>query len=345
MTAAAGAAGIVAELTAGVLEGSRAALARAITLVESRRGDHRRLARELLAELLPAAGNSWRVGISGVPGVGKSTFIEALGQQLIAAGHRVGVLAVDPSSVRTGGSVLGDKTRMTALAADDRAYIRPSPTAGTLGGVARATAQTITLVEAAGYDVVLVETVGVGQSEITVAAMVDTFLLLALARSGDQLQGIKKGVLEIADVVAVNKADGEHAREARAAARDLGSALRLVNSATTGWVPPALTCSALSGTGIETVWATVGAHREALGSIGLARKRSTQQWEFTQGLVREELLDRLRRSAPVAAVTESVRAQVLSGRLAAVTAADLIIDAFDAERPARSDRPAGPQPG
>ena len=211
-----------------MLSGSRTALSRAITLVESTRADHRAASRELLIALAPSSGGAIRVGISGVPGVGKSTFVEALGGLLTAAGHRVGVLAVDPSSVRTRGSVLGDKTRMPTLAADPRAYIRPSPTAGTLGGVARATAQTITILEGGGYDVVLVETVGVGQSETTVAGMVDSFLLLGLARSGDQLQGIKKGVLEIADVVAINKADGDRVTEAKAAARDLAGALRLV---------------------------------------------------------------------------------------------------------------------
>ncbi len=305
-------------------------MARAITLVESRRPDHRVSARTLLAILTPEAGTSWRVGISGVPGVGKSTFIESLGSSLTAQGHRVGVLAVDPSSIRTGGSVLGDKTRMAKLAADDNAYIRPSPTAGTLGGVARATAQAITVLEAAGYDVVLVETVGVGQSEITVAGMVDSFVLLALARSGDQLQGIKKGVLEIADIIAVNKADGDHLKEAKAAARDLSSALRLVHSGSDGWLPTAITCSGLTGGNVDSVWAAVGKHRAFLGEAGLNTKRAGQQWSFTQAMVRDELLERLRRSPGVAGVTAEVQAAVLSGELAAVTAADRIMEAFDA---------------
>ncbi len=245
-----------AGLAAEVLAGSRTALSRAITLVESTRADHRAASRELLIALAPSSGGAVRVGISGVPGVGKSTFVEALGGLLTAAGHRVGVLAVDPSSVRTRGSVLGDKTRMPTLAADPRAYIRPSPTAGTLGGVARATAQTITILEGGGYDVVLVETVGVGQSETTVAGMVDSFLLLGLARSGDQLQGIKKGVLEIADVVAINKADGDRVIEAKAAARDLAGALRLVRGHA-GWIPPVLTCSGLTGDGVPELWQAV----------------------------------------------------------------------------------------
>ena len=247
----------VPALVKGVLDGSRATLARAITLVESHRADHRAAAQELLQELLPRAGDAHRVGISGVPGVGKSTFVEALGTRLTGAGHRVAVLAVDPSSTRTGGSILGDKTRMEHLAVDENAFVRPSPSAGTLGGVARATRETIVLMEAAGYDVVLVETVGVGQSEVAVAGMVDSFLLLTIARTGDQLQGIKKGILELADVVAVNKADGAHERDARAAARELAGALRMVTPSGATWRPPVLACSAQTGTGLDEVWAAV----------------------------------------------------------------------------------------
>ena len=319
----------MSQLAADVVAGSRTALSRGITLVESTRADHRLAARALLAAIAVHAGGAVRVGISGTPGVGKSTFIEALGTSLTAAGHRVGVLAVDPSSVRTGGSVLGDKTRMPQLAADPNAYIRPSPTAGTLGGVARATAQTITLLEAGGYDVVLVETVGVGQSETTVAGMVDTFLLLGLARAGDQLQGIKKGVLEIADVVAINKADGEYALAAKAAARELAGALRLVHSGGAGWVPPVLTCSALTGDGVTELWATVGKHRAHLGPDGLAAKRSAQQWELTWALVRDELDQRLRRSAAVSQAADALRNDVLTGRLPAAAAADAILTAYD----------------
>jgi LAO/AO transport system kinase len=319
----------MSQLAADVVAGSRTALSRAITLVESTRADHRLAARALLAAIAEHAGGAVRVGISGTPGVGKSTFIEALGTSLTTAGHRVGVLAVDPSSVRTGGSVLGDKTRMPQLAADPNAYIRPSPTAGTLGGVARATAQTITLLEAGGYDVVLVETVGVGQSETTVAGMVDTFLLLGLARAGDQLQGIKKGVLEIADVVAINKADGDHALAAKAAARELAGALRLVHSGGAGWVPPVLTCSALTGEGVTELWATIGKHRAQLGPEGLAAKRSAQQWELTWALVRDELDQRLRRSAAVSEAADALRPDVLTGRLPAAAAADAILSAYD----------------
>ena len=319
------------ELAAGVREGSRAAISRAITLVESSRPEHRAQARELLTDLGTTSGTV-RVGISGVPGVGKSTFIESLGRLLTERGHRVGVLAVDPSSVRTGGSVLGDKTRMAHLAANPDAYIRPSPSAGTLGGVARATVQAIQVLEAAAYDVVLVETVGVGQSEVTVAGMVDTFLFLTLARTGDQLQGIKKGILEIADVIAVNKADEEREQEARTAARELSGALRLVHGKGE-WAPSVVTCSGLTGTGVPEVWDQVLGHRDHLGEDGLAQKRAEQQLDFTWSLVRDELSDRLRRSPGVKAIRDDVRRRVLSGELAAPAAADELLAAFDQGTP------------
>jgi LAO/AO transport system kinase len=323
----------VAALAEGVRSRQRAAVSRAITLVESSRPAHRASARELLAELgrtgaTGVASPAVRVGISGVPGVGKSTFIEALGTRLTAGGHRVGVLAVDPSSVRTGGSVLGDKTRMARLAHDPDAYIRPSPSAGTLGGVARATVQAMAVLEAAAYDVVLVETVGVGQSEVTVAGMVDTFLFLTLARTGDQLQGIKKGILELADVIAVNKADGDRAQEARSAARELAGALRMVRGKGE-WAPPVVTCSALEGTGVDDLWERVLAHREHLGERGLADKRAGQQLDFMWALVRDELAERLRHSAGVAGIRDQVRAAVLAGELPATTAADRILAAYD----------------
>jgi len=323
----------VDELLSGIREGRRAAVAQAITLVESARREHRPLARELLTRLADGAGGastpaSVRVGISGVPGVGKSTFIESLGTRLTAKGHRVGVLAVDPSSVRTGGSVLGDKTRMGRLAVDPHAFIRPSPAAGTLGGVARATVQAMAVLEAASYDVVLVETVGVGQSEVTVAAMVDTFLFLTLARTGDQLQGIKKGILEIADVIAVNKADGDRQLEARAAARDLAGALRMVRGHGE-WAPPVVTCSGLDDVGVEELWDQVLIHREHLGVQGLASKRAGQQLEFTWALVRDELEQRLRHSPGVRSIREEVRAGVLAGDVPATVAADRILAAYD----------------
>ncbi len=321
----------VEQLAADVRAGRRAAISRAITLVESSRGDHRAAARELLTDLTHDAGGAVRVGISGVPGVGKSTFIEALGMHLVEQGHRVGVLAVDPSSVRTGGSVLGDKTRMATLAVQPQSYIRPSPSAGTLGGVARATSQAMTVLEAAGYDVVLVETVGVGQSEVTVANMVDSFLFLTIARTGDQLQGIKKGILEIADVLAVNKADGEREREAEATAKELAGALRLVHAGTQDWVPPVLTCSALESRGIDTVWSRIIRHREFLGRQGLRDKRAQQQLDFVWALVRDELDQRLRTHPGVARVRGEVRQAVLDGELPAPAAADAILAAYDGE--------------
>ncbi|MDN4173671.1 methylmalonyl Co-A mutase-associated GTPase MeaB [Nocardioides sp. SOB77] len=323
----------VPTLVEGIRAGRRAAVSQAITLVESSRPQHRALARELLTELAEVSGGREvvRVGISGVPGVGKSTFIEALGSRLTAAGHRVGVLAVDPSSVRTGGSVLGDKTRMGRLASDPRAFIRPSPSAGTLGGVARATVQAMAVLEAAAYDVVLVETVGVGQSEVTVAGMVDTFLFLTLARTGDQLQGIKKGILEIADVIAVNKADGDREGEARVAARDLAGALRLVRGMEE-WAPPVVTCSGLTDVGVDDLWERVLAHREHLGTDGLARKRAEQQLDFTWAMVRDELEQRLRHSPAVRAVRDDVRAAVLAGELPATVAADRVLAAYDEGR-------------
>jgi LAO/AO transport system kinase len=319
----------VAAYAAGVRAADRATLARAITLVESQRPDHQRQAQELLVELLPAAGGAHRVGITGVPGAGKSTFIDALGTQLTAAGHRVAVLAVDPSSSRTGGSILGDKTRMSRLAVDERAFIRPSPTSGTLGGVARATRETIVLMEAAGYDVVLVETVGVGQSEITVAGMVDCFLYLTLARTGDSLQGIKKGVLELADVIAVNKADGDHERDARKAARELAGALRMLRAQDATWTPQVLTCSGLNELGLTEVWQQVDKHRAALTGAGeFAERRRQQQVDWTWSMVRDTLLARLAAAPAVRDLVPEVERQVRAGELTPTLAAEQLLAAF-----------------
>ena len=330
----------VDELVDGIRNGRRAVVAQAITLVESAKPERRQAARELLTELIAGEHSgvrspAVRVGISGVPGVGKSTFIESLGSRLTAAGHRVGVLAVDPSSVRTGGSVLGDKTRMPRLSVDPNAFIRPSPSAGTLGGVARATVQAMAVLEAASYDVILVETVGVGQSEVTVAGMVDTFLFLTLARTGDQLQGIKKGILEIADVIAVNKADSadgnDREQEARGAARELAGALRMVRGHDE-WAPPVVTVSGLTDVGVQELWQHVLAHREHLAPAGLAAKRVDQQLAFTWALVRDELDQRLRHSPGVRAIRDEVRAEVLAGDLPATVAADRILAAYDEPR-------------
>ncbi|MGW8884205.1 methylmalonyl Co-A mutase-associated GTPase MeaB [Streptomyces sp. NPDC055749] len=313
----------------GVLDGKRAYIARAITLVESTRPQHRLLAQQLLSRLLPHAGRARRIGISGVPGVGKSTFIDALGTMLTGLGHRVAVLAVDPSSTRTGGSILGDKTRMERLAVDGRAFVRPSPSAGTLGGVAKATRESIVVMEAAGYDAVLVETVGVGQSETAVANMVDTFLLLTLARTGDQLQGIKKGVLELADVIAVNKADGPHERDARSAARELAGALRLMHPADAAWTPPVLTCSARESSGLDTLWERLEQHRTLLDSTGrLTVKRREQQVDWTWAMVRDELLDSLRNHPAVRELSPALEQRVREGELTATLAAEQILGAF-----------------
>jgi LAO/AO transport system kinase len=323
----------VAALGDGVLAGDRVAIARAVTLVESRRLDHRRRAQQLLARLLPRTGSAQRIGISGVPGAGKSTFIDTLGSNLTAAGHRVAVLAVDPSSARSGGSILGDKTRMARLAGDDAAFVRPSPSSGTLGGVAKATRETMLVMEAAGYDVVLVETVGVGQSEFVVAGMVDTFVLLTLARTGDQLQGMKRGILEIADVIAVNKADGEHTEASRRAARELSGALRLLRGAEDEWQPPVLTCSALHNTGLDEVWKHVQRHRDKLladGEFGAKRRRQLVDW--TRSMVRDRLLEQLETPA-ARALIEAAEAEVLAGGLTADQAAARIVAGLPASAP------------
>ncbi|MET9492495.1 MULTISPECIES: methylmalonyl Co-A mutase-associated GTPase MeaB [unclassified Nocardia] len=322
----------VDQLAASVRAGERSGLARAITLVESARGDHRELAQQLLLRVTPDADAavSNRVGITGVPGVGKSTFIDALGMKLLAEGHRVAVLAVDPSSTRTGGSILGDKTRMARLSLERDAFIRPSPTAGTLGGVAKATRETIVLLEAAGYDTILVETVGVGQSEVTVANMVDVFCFLTLARTGDQLQGIKKGVLELADLVAVNKADGKHELEAKSAARELAGAMRLIHPRQSLWHPPVITMSGLEGTGLEQFWDTVLQHRQVLTDAGeFDEKRRRQQIDWTWTMVHDHLLRRLTDNPDVKSLRPQVEKQVRDGSLTPALAAEEILRVFD----------------
>lgn len=318
----------VAKLAAAVRSGDRAALARAITLVESTRSDHHEQAQQLLLALMPQAGTAHHVGITGVPGVGKSTTIEALGMYLIERGHRIAVLAVDPSSTRTGGSILGDKTRMARLAVHPDAYIRPSPTSGTLGGVAKATRETIVLLEAAGFDVVLVETVGVGQSEVAVANMVDTFVFLTLARTGDELQGIKRGVLELADVVVVNKADGGYLTEASSTARELAAVIRLLYPRDALWRPPVLTMSALEGTGLAELWDAVQHHRAVLTEAGeFEARRRAQQVDWTWQLVRDTVLDRVLSHPSVRRIRAQVERQVRDGELTAALAAQRIIDA------------------
>ncbi|MGY1763172.1 methylmalonyl Co-A mutase-associated GTPase MeaB [Geodermatophilus sp. SYSU D00779] len=319
----------VPALVEGVLAGDRRAVARAITLVESHRADHRERAQELLVELLPHAGSARRVGISGVPGVGKSTFIDQLGVTLTAAGSKVAVLAVDPSSARSGGSILGDKTRMARLSVDPNAFIRPSPTSGTLGGVAQATRESMVVVEAAGYDVVLVETVGVGQSEITVAEMVDSFLFLTLARTGDQLQGIKRGILEIADVIAVNKADGPGAPDARKAARQLAGAIRMLRGHDEEWQVPVLTCAGLTGEGLDEVWAKLVEHQDRRRASGaFDERRRSQQVRWTRQLVRDGLEHRLRAHPGVRAAAPELEKAVLAGELTPALAAQQLLETF-----------------
>lgn len=322
-------------LSEGVRAGHRRALARAITLIESTRPDHRADAEALLAELLPASGRSIRVGISGVPGVGKSTFIESFGLYLIEQGHKVAVLAVDPSSQRTGGSILGDKTRMEQLARNPAAFIRPSPAGGTLGGVARRTREAMLACEAAGFDVVLVETVGVGQSETAVADMVDLFLLLLLPGGGDELQGIKKGIVELADMILVNKADGDLAPAARRAAAEYHAALGFLRPASANWQPPVLQCSALHQTGMDAVWEQIAAFREVMtGSGEFADKRAGQAKTWLWSEVSDTLLRRLREHPAVAEHLVSLEHQVMQGEISPAAAARQLLEAFLGDRPA-----------
>ena len=304
-------------------------LGRAITLVESNRESHRSEAQELLARLMGHAGASRRVGITGVPGVGKSTFIEALGMHLVAQGHRVAVLAVDPSSAVTGGAILGDKTRMGRLAVEDRAFVRPSPSGGSLGGVARKSRETLLLCEAAGYDVVLVETVGVGQSEIVVAEMVDSVLLLLLPGAGDELQGIKRGILELIDVVAVNKADGAAMTAARQARVEYSSALQLIRPADERWRPPVLLASGLTGDGVDAVWRAVEDHRSCLENSGaLEIKRRRQQLGWMWSLVEERLLASFRDSPGVRELLPSLETRVAEGSLSPTRAAEQLLHRY-----------------
>jgi LAO/AO transport system kinase len=323
----------VSELGRQIVDGDRRALARAITTVESTRPDHRDEAAELLTELLPRTGSAIRIGISGAPGSGKSTFIETFGLRLIEQSHRVAVLAVDPSSTRTGGSILGDKTRMGELTRSDAAFVRPSPAAGTLGGVARRTREAMLLCEAAGFDVVMVETVGVGQSEVAVAGMVDLFLLVIAPGAGDELQGIKRGIIELADVVVVNKNDGELAPAAKTTATDYSSALRLVRSKTAGWTPRVVLVSALEGSGIDELWSTVDEFRSTLDATGeLDRRRAEQAREWMWSEVSESLMDALRHDERVSGIVGRLEAAVTAGELPPAAAARQILDAF---RPTR----------
>ncbi len=320
------------DYVAGIRRCDRTVIGKALTLVESTRLDHRELAQQLVAALLPFTGKAQRIGITGVPGAGKSTLIDTLGSHLTGAGHQVAVLAVDPSSTRSGGSILGDKTRMEKLSIDPQAFIRPSPTSGTLGGVTRATREAMAVVEAAGFDVVLVETVGVGQSETAVANMVDCFVVLMLARTGDQLQGIKKGVLELADVIAVNKADGENATEASRAARELSDAMHLIQPPDAIWQPLALTCSGLTGDGVEQLWAEVQRHHAVMEEAGeIQARRARQQVDWMWSMVNDQLLSRLQSSEAVRQIADQVQDDVRSAQTTASLAAAKILKAFDSQ--------------
>lgn len=310
----------------GVLSGDRMILARAITLVESRSAEHREQASALLKGVSAAAGKAHRVGITGVPGVGKSTFIDTLGSNLTSAGHKVAVLAVDPTSSRTGGSILGDKTRMARLSVDPNAFIRPSPSAGTLGGVTRRTRETMLLCEAAGFDIVLVETVGVGQSEIAVSDMVDFFLVLMIAGAGDELQGIKKGVLEVADMIAINKADGDNERRARRAAGDYRTALNIMTPQNADWRPPVVTCSALANMGVEDLWGRIIEHQTVMTENGaLPARRQEQNLRWMWDVIEDRLMERFQNNEEVSSQMAGIEPRVKDGALPAGVAADQLI--------------------
>jgi GTPase len=313
------------ELAKGIRAGDRATLARAITLIESKRADHRKSAHHLVQEMLPQTGKAARLGITGAPGAGKSTTIDALGTYLTGQGHKVAVLAVDPSSTRTGGSILCDKTRMGRLGGDPQAFIRPSPSSGTLGGVAAKTRETMLLCEAAGYDVVMVETIGIGQSETAVADMTDFFLVLMLPGAGDELQGLKKGIVELADMVAVNKADGDNMARAKVAAAEYRAALNILQPHSPTWSPPVVTYSALTGDGISGLWRQVLAHKKLMTESGeLATRRREQQVKWMWSMLEERLTARLRSDPAVRGKLKTAEAQVAAGKLAPTLAVEEI---------------------
>lgn len=315
-------------LVDGVVDGDRTAIGRALTLVESARDEDREMTVQLLEALLPRCGSAHRIGITGVPGVGKSTFIDALGMNLTQLERKVAVLAVDPTSTVTGGSILGDKTRMARLANDSSAFVRPSPSTGNLGGVTRTTRESMVVLEAAGYDVVLVETVGIGQSESAVAAMVDFFLILMLPGAGDELQGIKKGVLELAEMIAINKADGENAERALAAKTNYLGALQLTQPLTPDWIPPVVTCSGLTGEGLDELWNMIEEHRERLTKNGVwEERRKDQQLSWMWAMVEDRLLAALKTDPDVKQMLIEAESSILRGEEIPSAAAERLIQA------------------
>ncbi|MBT4739560.1 MAG: methylmalonyl Co-A mutase-associated GTPase MeaB [Rhodospirillaceae bacterium] len=319
----------VEEYVAGVRSGDRANLAQAITLIESRKPEHQEQAQELLLELAPLSGKSVRVGISGVPGAGKSTFIDTIGTNLTKAGHKVAVLAVDPTSARTGGSILGDKTRMANLATNEDAFIRPSPTSGTLGGVTRTTRETILVCEAAGFDIILVETVGVGQSEVAVSEMVDFFMVLLIAGAGDELQGIKKGVLEIADMIALNKADGDNEIKAKASAAEYQHALRIIAPKDKDWAPPVVTISALENRGLDNLWDRITQrHTQLTDGGGLATMRQQQQVRWMWAMVEDRLVEKLKAHPEIMAMVPTLESAVTDGSVTPALAVNKMLKTF-----------------
>lgn len=320
----------LADYVTGIQAGDRAMLARAITLVESTKPEHGALAQQLLQSLLPSTGGALRLGITGVPGVGKSTTIDQLGINLVEAGHKLAVLAVDPTSKRTGGSILGDKTRMSRLAQSRDAFIRPSPTSGTLGGVTRKTRESMALAEAAGFDVIIVETVGVGQSEVAVADMVDFFLVLLLSGGGDDLQGIKKGIIEIADMIAINKADGDNIARADRAATEYRAALQILTPQSATWSPPVLTISGLSNHGLDMLWAKILEHREKMTATGeFDQRRQRQAVEWMHEMLNDRVMTSLHSNPKIAERMPTIDAEVRSGRLLPTLAVDEILALID----------------
>jgi LAO/AO transport system kinase len=319
------------DLARGIQGRERAVIARAITLIESRRSDHQKAARRLVQELLPLTGAAIRVGITGAPGVGKSTTIDALGTFLTSKGHKVAVLAVDPSSTRSGGSILADKTRMPRLSSDADAFVRPSPSSGTLGGVAAKTRESMLICEAAGYDVVLVETIGTGQSETIVADMTDFFLVLMLPGAGDELQGLKKGVIEIADMLAINKADGDNIKRAQAAAAEYRAALHILNPRSRTWSPPVVTYSALTGAGIAELWDSILDHRQRVTNSGeLDGRRREQQVKWMWAMLEERVFARLKSNPALRAKLPRIEAAVAAGRMSPAIAVEEIASLLDA---------------